>query len=184
MVTLVALRAHAGADRSGRGDFLARLCTAHARSQMGAERGFPFGHAALCLGARWVMQFHVGNGRVGGRLRVGRDISFLSEMLSGHCGVSCLVGCCGLHLVSHLTRCFPFQSFLSTYCVWDKDMCAPPTRFFPVGALLSYCDSRKNLSSTKSYRDTMTYIAPRFYKWGMRKTQFGELTLNTLCFLR
>ncbi len=24
----------------------------------------------------------------------------------------------------------------------------------------------------------MTYIVPRFYKWGMRKTQFGELMLN------
>lgn len=103
-------------------------------ARWGAERGFPFGHAALCLGSRWVMQFHVGNGRVGGRLRVGRDISFLSEMLSGHCGVSCLVGCRGLHLVSHLTRCFPFQSLLSTYCVWDKDMCAPHKVFSCGGA--------------------------------------------------
>ena len=28
----------------------------------------------------------------------------------------------------------------------------------------------------------MTYIAPRFYKWGMRKTQFGELTSNNVEF--
>lgn len=35
-----------------------------------------------------------------------------------------------------------------------------PRKIFPVGALLSYCDLRKNLSSTKSYRDTMTYVAP------------------------
>ena len=89
------------------GDKVATWLFGFARSQVDAIY-------MMRQGARWVMQFHVGNGRVGGRLRVGRDISFLSEMLSGYCGVSCLVGCRGLHLVSHLTRCFPFQCFLST----------------------------------------------------------------------